>query len=1295
MKEKVEKNLFREISKEAYKEFVENLKEFWLEDLREFKPERGFTLTIRFMSAGLTAASVFRCEVDICGDIATPKVVVCKYDEKENIEIESQNFRMVIKSGESVFPDIQKAQAFENGMALLTMRSAIESKSAITVFSAIKFILDKYGQNERMLEFYAKVFANHTGIVYRDMRDKLYHTPNAHWTSQDSFRGLYAGKTDLKVLDDKTKASPNGTFSERLKKVCLDTGLEYESFLNFLSTFPDCRALLSGVAIHKDLNPNNILLAIGEDSDRNEIISPMLIDFFEMQYKENERGENWLPLLFDFSRFEAQMFLYYFSYLSKSSNSKEVFFQSFKRLIDALNRGRLVKINSADPAVISNEALSYIFTIFFKLRGYVFRDLAELGIEKKLIYQNYLSSLSSFYFSFLKMDKEEAFQDKWNFSLLAADTCRKNIIELTDKLDYDSIYRESKSDRLHIGDSMMALLERKRYHHIALSDNLQKVKDFLHSDKQILYIESSPGMGKSSFLAYICDALNDNIPESELPGNVFCIPVFFDDKDKAKVKERETNRALKTKEEQNIELNFQDIADYFVQILCAAFHKVDKAPEEKSTDRFIRLCHEIYPELEQKKQQVVFLVDALDRNFIELEHYVLTNRLPGRFQYILSSRPQNPRWESFYNEQRQFFRSETYKLAEFSKDDIRALFQEWKVSPELTEEEAALLHEKTGGYPIYVEFIRRLLVAEKGRAAKMRREELKERLHSFSKEGFERELFDYYDELVKSKNKIVKQVLFCLVLAKDYLSAAHLARILYEELEREYHTDIEADLIDVLKDDILPVIREVLEYDENQNFRIFHRSYERYLEEKYQGKGGLRDFRATFFRYLKQYRDYAENEEERVHFLYCKNYLGLHLYEWAQSEKSYQEKFDTIFAEIFSMEEEEYRLWKKPLKAMVYWMMENQPYNETEFMLTFLKSQIPAIFSYRYFLFLTEIIEKKKNKGYDTTWNASLHFLNLELIQALSKSEPNNSLYKRDISVSYNRLADVYVSRGETDKALKHFTESLLIAEQLSNSEPNNTQYKRDIVHSLIKKGNILIFKGDVGKAKSSYEKALSLINVDVIDVSIFFTKLKAEVLQGLVTVSMMDSEEQDSDKIFSYSLEALSLWEKLKEEYGTIDIQVLNGLGKSNFLLAVLSGNLETGEQRKYIHKAIKNLLEVHKIQADNPDVLMMLSNAYSMLGNDYLEKEETEKAREVIEKSINYSRALVEKFPENYNYKQSIIFPLISIAQLEDDESKAIEYLKEAYETIIALEKKGYHIPGIEEMKNWIQSVIEGNEE
>lgn len=115
MKEKVEKNLFREISKEAYKEFVENLKEFWLEDLREFKPERGFTLTIRFMSAGLTAASVFRCEVDICGDIATPKVVVCKYDEKENIEIESQNFRMVIKSGESVFPDIQKPRLLKMG----------------------------------------------------------------------------------------------------------------------------------------------------------------------------------------------------------------------------------------------------------------------------------------------------------------------------------------------------------------------------------------------------------------------------------------------------------------------------------------------------------------------------------------------------------------------------------------------------------------------------------------------------------------------------------------------------------------------------------------------------------------------------------------------------------------------------------------------------------------------------------------------------------------------------------------------------------------------------------------------------------------------------------------------------------------------------------------------------------------------------------------------------------------------------------------------------------------------------
>ena len=52
---------------------------------------------------------------------------------------------------------------------------------------------------------------------------------------------------------------------------------------------------------------------------------------------------------------------------------------------------------------------------------------------------------------------------------------------------------------------------------------------------------------------------------------------------------------------------------------------------------------------------------------------------------------------------------------------------------------------------------------------------------------------------------------------------------------------------------------------------------------------------------------------------------------------------------------------------------------------------------------------------------------------------------QRDLSVSYNKLADLAVAVGQTDEARRLFTQSLDIREALATAEPGNTTYQRDL----------------------------------------------------------------------------------------------------------------------------------------------------------------------------------------------------------------------------------------------------------
>ena len=73
----------------------------------------------------------------------------------------------------------------------------------------------------------------------------------------------------------------------------------------------------------------------------------------------------------------------------------------------------------------------------------------------------------------------------------------------------------------------------------------------------------------------------------------------------------------------------------------------------------------------------------------------------------------------------------------------------------------------------------------------------------------------------------------------------------------------------------------------------------------------------------------------------------------------------------------------------------------------------------------------------------------LEIAERLAAAEPDRADYQRDLSVSYNRLGDLYRALGKGEEARQYFLKDLEIAERLAAAEPDRADYQEDLAVSL------------------------------------------------------------------------------------------------------------------------------------------------------------------------------------------------------------------------------------------------------
>ncbi|WP_300336185.1 TIR domain-containing protein, partial [Accumulibacter sp.] len=90
-------------------------------------------------------------------------------------------------------------------------------------------------------------------------------------------------------------------------------------------------------------------------------------------------------------------------------------------------------------------------------------------------------------------------------------------------------------------------------------------------------------------------------------------------------------------------------------------------------------------------------------------------------------------------------------------------------------------------------------------------------------------------------------------------------------------------------------------------------------------------------------------------------------------------------------------------------------------------------------------------------------------------SDPANTQWQRDLSVSHERIGDVLAAQGDGPATLAAYRQGLAIAEALTRRDPANAEWQRDLSVSHIKIGDVLVAQGDGPAALTAYRQGLAI----------------------------------------------------------------------------------------------------------------------------------------------------------------------------------------------------------------------------
>lgn len=115
-------------------------------------------------------------------------------------------------------------------------------------------------------------------------------------------------------------------------------------------------------------------------------------------------------------------------------------------------------------------------------------------------------------------------------------------------------------------------------------------------------------------------------------------------------------------------------------------------------------------------------------------------------------------------------------------------------------------------------------------------------------------------------------------------------------------------------------------------------------------------------------------------------------------------------------------------------------------------------------------------RSYSSLAEASSDYQEAHLLaKQLANSDPANTEWQRDLSVSHDRIGEVLMAQGDGAGALAAYREGQAINEALAGSNPDDTKLQRDLAASHISIGDVLVAQGEGPNALTAFKRALEI----------------------------------------------------------------------------------------------------------------------------------------------------------------------------------------------------------------------------
>jgi len=315
----------------------------------------------------------------------------------------------------------------------------------------------------------------------------------------------------------------------------------------------------------------------------------------------------------------------------------------------------------------------------------------------------------------------------------------------------------------------------------------------------------------------------------------------------------------------------------------------------------------------------------------------------------------------------------------------------------------------------------------------------------------------------------------------------------------------------------------------------------------------------------------------------------------------------------------------------------------------------------------------------------------LAVAEGVVRLDPVDTQFRSDVSSTYNRLGDVQMKLGDTAQALGFYGKALEVREELVQLDPANTQFRRDVSVSYNKLGYLQLQLGDTALALGFYEKALK-VREELVQLDPANTQFRSDVSVSYSNLGDVQLQPGDTALALGFYEKALAVREELVK-LDPANTQFRRDVSISYEKLGDVQLQLgDTAQALGFYEKALAVREELVKLDPVNTQFRRDVGVSYSNLGDVQLQLGDTAQALGFYEKALVVREELVQMDPANTDFRRGVFISYARLGLFAKQRGDVPEAIRRFEQMVAMMTELSQKDPA---NAQWLQDLANANEE